>query len=239
MDHIFVSCKDCVLTEQSEAELALTAHWSSAETRLQQGAETTVHDFQHIINTTTLANIAKIDNTVRTANAAFKAKRASIVDSIMAAHQVSDNCPMDKPSPQVRFSGDNPAVPPPPPPTELQILAECGTPVGASRAAFANGPQSTASPTPAADPTPCDNAEHGGALHCLPNRSTWPPPVYSYRPDTWNSHTQRGAPADDNYTVEKRRFSLAALPISLYRDIPKPNVDRHGRVDTAGPPRAD
>ncbi len=39
--------------------------------------------------------------------------------------------------------------------------------------------------------------------------------------------------------VEKRCFSLAALPISLYRDIPKPNVDLHGRVDTAGPPRAD
>ncbi len=39
--------------------------------------------------------------------------------------------------------------------------------------------------------------------------------------------------------VEKRRFSLAALPISLYRDIPKPNVDLHGRVDTAGPPRSD
>jgi hypothetical protein len=39
--------------------------------------------------------------------------------------------------------------------------------------------------------------------------------------------------------VEKRRFSLAALPISLYRDIPKLNVDHHGGVDTAGPPRAD
>ncbi len=39
--------------------------------------------------------------------------------------------------------------------------------------------------------------------------------------------------------VEKRRFSLAALPISLYRDIPKPNVNLHGRVDTAGLPRAD
>jgi hypothetical protein len=40
-------------------------------------------------------------------------------------------------------------------------------------------------------------------------------------------------------TVGKRPFSLAALPISLYRDIPKPNVDLHGRVDTAGLPRAD
>ena len=39
--------------------------------------------------------------------------------------------------------------------------------------------------------------------------------------------------------VEKRSFSLAALPISLYRDIPKPNVDLHGRVDTAGPPQSD
>jgi hypothetical protein len=39
--------------------------------------------------------------------------------------------------------------------------------------------------------------------------------------------------------VEKRPFSLAALPISLYRDIPKPNIDLHGRVDTAGLPRAD
>jgi hypothetical protein len=180
----FVSYKDCVLTEQSEAELALTVHRSLAETRLQQGAETTVHNFQQIIDTTTLANIAKIDNAVCTANAAFKAKQASIVDLIMVAHRVSDNRPTHKPSPQVRFSGDNPAVPPPPPPTELEILAERGTPVGASRAAFADGPQSTASPTPAAGPTPCDNAEHGGALHRLPNCSTWPPPVYSYRPDT-------------------------------------------------------
>ncbi len=39
--------------------------------------------------------------------------------------------------------------------------------------------------------------------------------------------------------VEKRRFSLAALSISLYRNIPKPNIDLHGRVDTAGLPRAD
>ncbi len=211
VDDIFVSYKDCVLTDRSEAEFALTAHWSSAEIRLQQGTETTVHDFHQIIGTTTLANIAKIDDAVRTANAAFKAKRASIVDSIMAAHRVSDNRPTDKPSPQVHFSGDNPAVPPPPPPTELEILAERGTPVGASRAAFADGPQSTASPTPAADPTPCDNAEHGGALHRLPDRSTRPPPVYSYRPDTWNSRTQRGAPADDNYTP-----SFASGPRARY-----------------------
>jgi hypothetical protein len=39
--------------------------------------------------------------------------------------------------------------------------------------------------------------------------------------------------------LEKRSFSLAALPISLYRYIPKPNVDLHRRVDTAGPPRSD
>jgi hypothetical protein len=34
-------------------------------------------------------------------------------------------------------------------------------------------------------------------------------------------------------------FSLAALPISLIEDIPKPNVDLHGGVDTAGSPRSD
>jgi hypothetical protein len=45
--------------------------------------------------------------------------------------------------------------------------------------------------------------------------------------------------SDDAQTVEKRPFSLAALPISLYRDTPKPNVDLHGRVDTAGLLRAD
>ncbi len=52
----------------------------------------------------------------------------------------------------------------------------------------------------------------------------------------WNPEEADDA---DNVYVEKRPFSLAALPISLYRDSPKPNVDLHGRVDTAGLLRAD
>jgi hypothetical protein len=136
VDDIFVSYKDCVLTERTDEELAHTAHRTSTETRLQQGAEKTVHEFQHIIDDTTTANIAKIDDAIRTATAVFEAKRASIVDSIMAAHRASGKGPADKQSPQVRFSDGDTAAPPLPPQTDLQNLAKRGTPMGASRAAY-------------------------------------------------------------------------------------------------------
>jgi hypothetical protein len=136
VDDIFVLYKDCVLTERTDAELTLTAHRTSTETRLQQGAENTVHEFQHIIDDTTTANIAKIDDAVRTATAVFEAKRASIVDSIMAAHRASGKGPADKPNPQVLFSDSDTTAPPLPPQTDLQNLAKRGTPMGASRAAY-------------------------------------------------------------------------------------------------------
>jgi hypothetical protein len=46
---IFVSYKYCVLTERTNAKLALTAHRTSMGTRLQQGAKNTIHEFQHIL----------------------------------------------------------------------------------------------------------------------------------------------------------------------------------------------
>jgi hypothetical protein len=120
----------------------------------------------------------------------FKAKRASIVDLIMAAHRASGKGPMDKPSPQVRFSDGDTATPPLPPQTGLQNLAERGTLMGASRAAYTDRHQPPDPSTPATDPTPSDNVAHRGPFHHLPNRSARPPPVNPYRPDPWNTHAR-------------------------------------------------
>ncbi len=65
------------------------------------------------------------------------------------------------------------------------------------------------------------------------------PPSGGEDPDLFSNANLRQEVSSNVNRYEKRSFSLAALPISLYRDIPKPNVDLHGRVDTAGPPRSD
>jgi hypothetical protein len=157
VDDIFVSYRDCVLSERSEAELALEAHRSLLDTGLHTSVGTIMSDFQQFVDTTTSDNISKLEEAVRTATTAFDTRRTSIVESINAAHRASTLRPPTSThvclaqSPRTT-SEDTPAAAQPPPPTGLELLLDNATPLGASRAAHA----STAAYTPA------DLAHHEG-----------------------------------------------------------------------------
>ena len=142
VDNIFVSYRDCVLSERSEAELALVVHRSLVKTGLHTSVGTTISDFQHFVDASTSVNITKLKEAVRTATTVFDARRTSIVESINAAHRASDTHPPAIPhvrlaqSPRT-VSDDAPSAAHPPPTTRLELLSENATPMGASRAAHA------------------------------------------------------------------------------------------------------
>ena len=173
VDNIFVSYRDCVLSERSEAELALAAHWSLVKTGLQTSAGTIISDFQQFVDASTSVNITKLEEAVRTATTVFDVQRTSIVKSIDAAHRALGIRPPAIPHVHLAQSPCmilDPAAAVPPPPTGLKLLSDNVTPMGASRAAHA----STAAYAPG------DHTQHGDPR--LPDRSLWTPPVNLYRP---------------------------------------------------------
>ena len=97
VDDIFVSYRDCVLSERTKAELTLVAHRSLVEAGLQTNVGTIISDFQQFLDASTSDNITKLKEAVRTATTAFNARRTSIVESINAAHRASDICPPASP----------------------------------------------------------------------------------------------------------------------------------------------
>ncbi len=140
LNKIFMPYQDCIITERKETELELAAslltHWTSAEMV-----------FQDVINTTTSANIAKINDTLRSAKEEFEKKRASVVESIKRARRA-----LDDPNP-------NP-IPFTPPCTGLAAMAKDATPVCTTKVAWADAhakrktAQSVDVTTPTAPPTP-------------------------------------------------------------------------------------
>jgi hypothetical protein len=194
VDNIFVSYCDCVLSERSEAELALAAHQSLVETGLQTSVGTIISDFQQFVDASNSVNITKLEEAVHTATTAFDARRTLIVESINTAHRASNIRPPAIPHVHLAQSprtilDDAPAAAQLPPPTGLELLLDNAAPMGASRAAHA----STAAYAPG------DHAQHGGPR--LPDRSLWTPPVNPYGPsDTRDSHHLRGAPTDNPCT---------------------------------------
>jgi hypothetical protein len=143
VDDIFVSYRDCVLSERSEAELALEAHRSLVDTGLHTSVGTIMSDFQQFVNTAISDNISKLEEAVRTATTAFDTRQTSIVESINAAHRASTLRPPTSThvclaqSPRTT-SEDTPAAAQPPPSTGLELLLDNVTPLGASRAAHAS-----------------------------------------------------------------------------------------------------
>jgi hypothetical protein len=125
VDNIFISYQDCVLTERQQAKSDITAHQTSVDSAFHAAVDDTIYEFQQVVNTTTLDNMAMIDNAIRTANNAFDAKRASIVELIKAAHCAAGT-PHTPPAPLPRTSSeDNPQLSMlPSQPTNLEILAE-------------------------------------------------------------------------------------------------------------------
>jgi hypothetical protein len=85
VDDIFILYRDFVLTERQQVKSDITAHETSVESAFHAAVDNTIYEFQQVIDTTTLDNMAMIDNAIRTANNAFDAKRASIIESIKVA----------------------------------------------------------------------------------------------------------------------------------------------------------
>ncbi len=171
-----------------------------------------------------------MDNAIRTANDAFNAKRASILESIKAAICAAGT-PHMQPAPSPRTSSaDDPQLSTlPSQPTNLEILAEQNTPLGAIKVGWTNvgrrntdqpggdkprdsqlgpkapppthqPPTSFSSPKSPAQPPAREHAQHGGAHPGLPKHSLWTPPINNYRPsNNRSSHHPRGAPPNDTY----------------------------------------
>jgi hypothetical protein len=125
VDNIFILYRDCVLTERQQAKLDIMAHQTSVESVFHAAVDDTIYEFQQVVDTTTLDNMAMIDNAIRTANNAFNAKQASIVESIKAAICAAGTPHMPPaPLPWTSFA-DNPQLSTlPSQPTNLEILAE-------------------------------------------------------------------------------------------------------------------
>jgi hypothetical protein len=161
--------------------------------------------------------MAMIDNAIRTANDAFDAKRASIVESIKVAHRAAGT-PYRPPAPSPWTSSeDDPQLSMLlSQPTNLEILAEQNTPLGTSKVRWMNvgrcntdqpgddephdsqlspeapppthqPPTSFFLPESPAQPPARKHAQHGGAHPGLPERSLWTPPVNNYRPSNTRS----------------------------------------------------
>jgi hypothetical protein len=125
--------------ERQQAKLDITAHWTSVESAFHVAIDDTIYEFQQVVDTTTLDNMAMIDNAICTANNAFDAKQASIVKSIKVAIRAAGT-PHMPPAPLPRTSSaDDPQLSTlPSQPTNLEILAEQNTPLGANKVEWTN-----------------------------------------------------------------------------------------------------
>jgi hypothetical protein len=125
INNIFISYWDCILTEWQQAKSDITAHWTSVESAFHAAVVDTIYEFQQVVNTTTLDNMAMIDNAIRTAKDAFDAKQASTVESIKAAICAVGTPHMPPaPSPQMSSMDDPQLSTLPSHPTNVEILAE-------------------------------------------------------------------------------------------------------------------
>jgi hypothetical protein len=139
LNNTFISYQDCVLTERQQAKLDITAHRTSVESAFHVAVDDTIYEFQQVVDTTILDNMAMIDNAIRMANNTFDAKRASIVESIKAAHRATGTPHMPAaPSPRTSSKDDPQLSTLPSQPTNLEILAEQNTPLGSSKVGWMN-----------------------------------------------------------------------------------------------------
>jgi hypothetical protein len=218
VDNIFISYRDCVLTEWQQAKLDIMAHRTSVESAFHAAVDDTIYEFQQVVDTTTSDNMAMIDNAIPTANDAFNAKRASIVKSIKAAHRAAGTPHMPlAPSPRTS-SEDNPWLSMlPSQPINLEILAEQNTPLGASKVGWTNvgrrntdqpgddkpcnsqlglkapppthqPPTSFSPPKSPAQPPAREHAQHGRHIQVYPNA------LFGHPPSTATGHPTPGAP---------------------------------------------
>jgi hypothetical protein len=171
IDNIFISYRDSLLTERQQAKSDITAHRTSVELAFHAAVDDTIYEFQQVVDTITLDNMAMIDNAIRTANDAFEAKRASIIKSIKVAI----------------CAAGTPHMPPAP----LPWTSSTDDP---------QPPTSFSPPKSPAQPPAREHAQHGGAHPGLPKRSLWTPPINNYRPsNTRSSHHPCNAPPSDTY----------------------------------------
>ncbi len=227
VDNIFISYRDCVLTERQQPELGIAAHRLSVESAFHAAIDNTIYEFQQVVDTTTLDNIAMIDNAIRKANNPFDAKRASIVESILCAAGTLHIPPAPLPQTSSKENPQQSTLPSQP--TKLETLEKRSNPLGASKVGWTNvgrrntdqpgddeprnphlGPTapppthqphtSYSPPTSPAQPPAREYAQHGGAHPGLPKQSLWTPPINNYRTsNTRSSHHPRGAPPNNTY----------------------------------------